>query len=179
VDLAVEGVQPGSAKGVRKSVSKRAPRAHARPTAHPRTRDARSECAVGNVRGSARASSLQPPSNNLFSAAATSRSEDPLSMLTCCRPTGLDTSASMDCRALGVVDAILTPAAAKRPSLQSKAEHGSRVSAHRRHRRPRTHPHARVCAHSHHCGPRAGRVPCEPQGRGGALTAAVWPSQSF
>jgi hypothetical protein len=149
VDLAVEGVQPGSAKGVRKSVSKRAPRAHARPTAHPRTRDARSECAVGNVRGSARASSLQPPSNNLFSAAATSRSDDPLSMLTCCRATGLDTSASMDCRALGVVDAILTPAAANRPSLQSKAAHGSRVSAQRRHRRLRMHVFVRLHRTAH------------------------------
>ena len=60
----------------------------------------------------------------LFSAAATRRSEEPLSRLTCCLGNALGTSASMDCRAIGADDAILTPAAAKRPRGYSCEEIG-------------------------------------------------------
>jgi len=81
------------------------PAAAARTVSMRRVRAARSEQA-GVVGRSA----------NLFSAAATKRSDDPLSRLTCCL-VAFATSASIDCRAFGVVDAIFTPAAANRPSL--------------------------------------------------------------
>jgi hypothetical protein len=125
VDLAIECVQPSRAERGGKGMSTRERGVHRRgqPGRHAHRvraaaaevqRSVRARCCGGGALGFAKATG-----HHLFSAAATSRSDDPLSRLTCCRATGFDTSASMDCRALGVVDAIFTPAAANRPSLQS------------------------------------------------------------